>query len=158
MREVSLPDFVLAAIETLTDAQRRKKQNRLAQQAFRGRQKVRVDSLESEWQQLRTLHEGLNQAYAQRTKEVEQLQKRVEQLLQDIDFLRSSQEVETWWPSSPSATSSPSSWTSSPKQQYTPQQTDPYPTSGFDMQQFFGEDGFSQYADFSLSSNLYETY
>ncbi|KIY01512.1 uncharacterized protein Z520_03064 [Fonsecaea multimorphosa CBS 102226] len=89
--------------ETAEMRERRRVQNRLAQQAFRARQKIRVQALESEWTQLRQLHEALNQACSQQAKEIKQLQSRVEELLQDIELIKNSQENEgnSWSSSCP---------------------------------------------------------
>jgi len=138
--------------ETAEMRERRRKQNRIAQQAFRARQKVRVDALESEWQQLRQLHESLNQAYSQRSKEIEQLHSRVETLLQDIEFLKSSQEIERGWPSSPSSSCASSSYASSSHAPRLPQQNK-RAVPQFDLSNYFSKGGFSEFPEFPLHSD-----
>ncbi|KIW72874.1 hypothetical protein, variant [Phialophora macrospora] len=146
--------------ETAEMRERRRKQNRLAQQAFRARQKVRVEALETEWAQLRQLHESLNHACSLRAKEIEQLHSRVEELLQDIEFLKSSQELERGWPSSPSPSSSSSSASSTyaPSSTYerqsAPAQTyQRTTTSQFDLANYLGKGGFSGFPEFPLNSD-----
>ncbi|OCT44094.1 hypothetical protein CLCR_00712 [Cladophialophora carrionii] len=137
--------------------QRRRKQNRLAQQAFRARQKVRVEALEAEWARLRQLHEALNHACSQRAKEIEQLHSRVEELLQDIEFLKSSQELERGWPPSPSASSSASSSYASSSSVYEQQsasaQAYQRTASQFDLANYLGKGGFSEFPEFPLNSD-----
>jgi hypothetical protein len=130
---------------------RRRKQNRLAQQAFRARQKVRVEALEAEWAQLRHLHEGLTQACQERSREIQQLQARVETLLQDIEFLKSSHEIERGWPNSPTNSSSASSWNSSPRQQYT--QAQMYPANNADVKECFSQ---GRFPPFPLQAQYYQ--
>jgi len=134
--------------ETAEMRERRRKQNRLAQQAFRSRQKVRVDALESEWTQLRQLHEGLNQACSQRSKEIEQLHSRVEELLHDIEFLKNSQDVERGW-SSPSSSCASSSYAPSSYEQRYPQ-TEQRTIPQFDLSNYFNKGGFSEFPEFPL--------
>jgi polyhydroxyalkanoate synthesis regulator phasin len=138
--------------------QRRRKQNRIAQQAFRARQKVRVEALETEWAQLRQLHEALNHATVARQKEIEALHSRVEELLQDIEFLKSSQELERGWPS-PSTTSSasssyaPSAYTHSGSRdsRYGPA-SDPqhYRAGQFDLAAYFHKGAMVEFPEFPL--------
>jgi len=137
--------------ETAEMRERRRKQNRLAQQAFRARQKVRVEALESEWAQLRQLHEALNHACSQRDREIQQLHSRVEELLQDIELLKNSQEIEKSWQSSPSPSASSSYASSSYEQHFS--QTDQQRTiSQFDLANYFGKEGFSTFPEFPLGS------
>ncbi|ETI28583.1 hypothetical protein G647_01033 [Cladophialophora carrionii CBS 160.54] len=144
--------------ETAEMRERRRKQNRLAQQAFRARQKVRVEALEAEWARLRQLHEALNHACSQRAQEIEHLHSRVEELLQDIEFLKSSQELERGWPPSPSASSSASSSSASSsssvyEQQSASAQTYQRMASQFDLASYLGKGGFSEFPEFPLNAD-----
>ncbi|EXJ64631.1 hypothetical protein A1O7_00968 [Cladophialophora yegresii CBS 114405] len=140
--------------ETEEMRERRRKQNRLAQQAFRARQKVRVEALEAEWARLRQLHEALNHACSQRAQEIEQLHSRVEELLQDIEFLKTSQELERGWPSSPSASTSSSIYEqqSAPAQRYHQRTTTPQ----FDLANYLGKGGLSDFPDFPLNPDWFQ--
>lgn len=142
----------LELCRVLTASQRRRQQNRLAQQAFRARQKVRVEALEGEWAQLRQLHESLNHACSEREKEIKQLHSRVEELLQDIEFLKSSQEIERGWPSSPSSSCASSSYASSSYGQRFPQQSQ-RTVSNFDLATYLSKGGYSEFPQFPLNSN-----
>jgi uncharacterized coiled-coil protein SlyX len=134
--------------------QRRRKQNRLAQQAFRARQKVRVEALEAEWAQLRQLHEALNNACAERDKEIQQLHGRVEELLRDIEMLKNSHDAEKGWQSSPSPSASSSYASSAYDQQYVP--PDQRAITQFDLANYFGKNGFSTFPEFPLGPNWYQ--
>ncbi len=142
--------------KVLISSQRRRKQNRLAQQAFRSRQKVRVDALESEWAQLRQLHESLNHACSQRSKEIEQLHSRVEELMQDIEFLKSSQEIEKGWPSSPSSSSASSTYASSSYDQRYSQQQSQRALPQFDASNYSNKGGFAEFPDFPLNYDWFQ--
>lgn len=133
--------------------ERRRKQNRIAQQAFRARQKVRVEALETEWQQLRQLHEALNHASVARAKEIEALHSRVEALLQDIEFLKSSQELERGWPSPSSASSASSMSSYAPsayERRYAASQQHHHPAPQFDLAAFFNKSALLDLPEFPL--------
>ncbi|KAJ9609017.1 hypothetical protein H2200_006788 [Cladophialophora chaetospira] len=138
--------------ETAEMRERRRKQNRLAQQAFRARQKVRVEALEGEWAQLRQLHESLNHACSERAKEIEQLHSRVEELLQDIEFLKNSQEIERGWPSSPSSSCASSSYAPSSNGLRYPQQNQRM-VSQLDLATYLSKGGYSEFPEFPLNSS-----
>ncbi|KIW35212.1 uncharacterized protein PV07_01921 [Cladophialophora immunda] len=125
--------------------QRRRAQNRLAQQAFRARQKIRVEALENEWAQLRHLHEALNQACSQQAQEIKQLQSRVDELLHNIELLKNSQEVERTWSSSPTT----------PEQQYP--QTNAMTLAEAELRNFFTEGGGAEFPDFPESYRSHYT-
>ncbi|KIW88615.1 uncharacterized protein Z519_10661 [Cladophialophora bantiana CBS 173.52] len=142
--EGASPPGEMHAGETAEMRERRRAQNRLAQQAFRARQKVRVEALENEWAQLRQLHEALNQACSQRAKEIKQLESRVEELLHNIQLLKSSQEIERNWSSSP---------TTPEQQQYT--QASAVTVAEADLRNFFSGGGLSELPDFPPSFKSY---
>jgi len=73
-------------------SQRQREKNRAAQQAFRIRQKIKVEALESEWTRLRQVYEALGHAWTQRAEEIKILRMRVEELIMQIDCIKLSQE------------------------------------------------------------------
>ncbi|OQV03892.1 hypothetical protein CLAIMM_08872 isoform 2 [Cladophialophora immunda] len=139
------PPGEMQASETAEMRERRRAQNRLAQQAFRARQKIRVEALENEWAQLRHLHEALNQACSQQAQEIKQLQSRVDELLHNIELLKNSQEVERTWSSSPTT----------PEQQYP--QTNAMTLAEAELRNFFTEGGGAEFPDFPESYRSYYT-
>ncbi|OAP57590.1 hypothetical protein AYL99_08328 [Fonsecaea erecta] len=125
--------------ETAEVRERRRVQNRLAQQAFRARQKIRVEALESEWARLRRLHEDLNEACSQQATEIKQLQSRVEELLRDIEVLKATQEFERNWSSPPTT----------PEQQY--RLASVLTVAEAELRNFFIEGGISDFPEFPES-------
>jgi hypothetical protein len=130
--------------------QYRREKNRLAQQAYQARQKVKIKALESEWEQLQQLYEALYQAWLQRTKEIEQLHLNIELLLQNIKILRQSQEDNRYHPSLPLSSVYPLYRLSYHEQQR--RQTELETLSDFNLWDFFSKGGFSEFPEF-LSEN-----
>ncbi|KIW78109.1 hypothetical protein Z517_07942 [Fonsecaea pedrosoi CBS 271.37] len=132
--------------ETAEMRERRRAQNRIAQQAFRARQKIRVEALEAEWTQLRQLHEALNRACSQQAKEIKQLEARVEELLRSIELLKNSRDAERTWSSSPTT----------PEHQYP--QTSAITAAEAELRNFFCDGGgTSEFPDFPETFRSYYT-